>query len=198
MLIPRAVLDRIVAGEVDTVFRRQKRPTVKTGGTLRTQVGVLDIVSVEAIALGDITDRDARRAGYARAAEVVEFLTARAEGADYRVRVALGGADPRVALRADDDLTRADVAGITARLDRFDASGRRGAWTHSILTLIAGRPHVRASDLAAEAGWETASFKTNVRKLNELGLTISHSPGYELSPRGRAYLAARADVRDAR
>ena len=27
------------------------------------------------------------------------------------------------------------------------------------------------------------------RKLKALGLTISHSPGYELSPRGRALLA---------
>jgi hypothetical protein len=27
-----------------------------------------------------------------------------------------------------------------------------------------------------------------VRKLKELGLTISHSPGYEVSPRGQAVL----------
>ncbi len=36
---------------------------------------------------------------------------------------------------------------------------------------------------------ETAPFKTNVRKLKALGLTISHDTGYELSPRGRASLA---------
>ena len=29
-------------------------------------------------------------------------------------------------------------------------------------------------------------------KLKALGLTISHSPGYEISPRGRAYLDATA------
>ena len=48
--------------------------------------------------------------------------------------------------------------------------------------------HVRAPDLAASLGRETAAFKDDVRKLKALGLTISHSPGYELSPRGRALL----------
>ena len=33
-------------------------------------------------------------------------------------------------------------------------------------------------------------FKEHVRKLKGLGLTISHSPGYELSPRGVALYAA--------
>lgn len=33
------------------------------------------------------------------------------------------------------------------------------------------------------------SFKTDVRKLKGLGLAISHSPGYELSPRGCALLS---------
>jgi hypothetical protein len=38
-------------------------------------------------------------------------------------------------------------------------------------------------------GRDTAKFKNDVRKLKSLGLTISHSPGYELSPRGHALLA---------
>ena len=48
--------------------------------------------------------------------------------------------------------------------------------------------HVRAPDLAESVGWETKPFKEHVRKLKSLGLTVSHSPGYELSPRGRALL----------
>lgn len=59
MLIRLPVLRAIAAGDVDTVFRRQKRPTVRTGGTLRTAVGVLDIVSVDRIEPGDVTDDDA-------------------------------------------------------------------------------------------------------------------------------------------
>ena len=37
------------------------------------------------------------------------------------------------------------------------------------------------------------AFKTDVRKLKKLGLTISHDVGYELSPRGRAVLQRLAD-----
>jgi ribosomal protein S19E (S16A) len=47
---------------------------------------------------------------------------------------------------------------------------------------------VRAGDLAASAGRERHPFKTDVRKLKELGLTESLEVGYRLSPRGRALL----------
>ena len=76
---------------------------------------------------------------------------------------------------------------LDARLDRMDAA--RGApWTRQVLRLIAGRPGVRAPDLAASVDRETLSFKLDVRKLKELGLTHSLPVGYEISPRGRAYL----------
>lgn len=188
MLIRNAVLDRIVAGEVDLVFRRQKRPTVRTGGTLRTAVGMLDIVSVEAIDLADLSVDDARRAGYDSVDDLRSDLTAKPDGVFYRVEVRPGGADPRIALREDDAIDDEATAALVARLDRYDA-GARGAWTRTFLELIADRPHVRAPDLADSIGWETAAFKDHVRKLKSLGLTISHSPGYELSPRGRALLA---------
>ena len=47
---------------------------------------------------------------------------------------------------------------------------------------------MRAPDLAAQVGRETGEFKRDVRKLKELGLTISLEVGYRLSPRGQAYL----------
>ncbi len=47
---------------------------------------------------------------------------------------------------------------------------------------------MRAGDLAASFGRETALFKLDVRKLKALGLTLSLTVGYELSPRGQAYL----------
>jgi hypothetical protein len=50
---------------------------------------------------------------------------------------------------------------------------------------------VRAGDLAADFGRDLQPFKTDVRKLKNLGLTISLEVGYELSPRGRAYLRRR-------
>jgi hypothetical protein len=184
-----AVLERIVGGEVDTQFRRQKKPTVKAGGTLRTHLGMLEIVDVSPVSLDDVTDEDARRSGARDRQQVIAELTKKTEGDFYRVRLRYAGADPRVALRGEDDLSDADVVALTAKLDRLDRSAADGAWTRHTMRLIADRPHVRAPDLAASVGRETAPFKNDVRKLKELGLTISHSPGYELSPRGRALLA---------
>jgi hypothetical protein len=57
-----------------------------------------------------------------------------------------------------------------------------------VLDLIASRPGVRAPDLAASMARETLPFKRDVRKLKELGLTVSLKIGYRLSPRGQAYL----------
>jgi hypothetical protein len=188
VLIRAAVLERIVTGEIDTQFRRQKKPTVKAGGTLRTHLGMLEIVDVSRVALDDVSDQDARRSGAADREQVIAELTKKAEGDVYRVRLRYAGADPRLALRADDELSDADVAALTAKLDRFDRSASTGAWTRATMRLIADHPHVRAPDLAAAVGRETAPFKNDVRKLKALGLTISHSPGYELSPRGHALL----------
>ncbi|HEY0402430.1 MAG TPA: hypothetical protein VGD09_10460 [Blastococcus sp.] len=68
------------------------------------------------------------------------------------------------------------------------AAARARPRTREILRLIADRPGVRAPDLAASLGRETLPFKRDVRKLKELGLTHSLEVGYEISPRGRAYL----------
>ena len=70
----------------------------------------------------------------------------------------------------------------------MDAARAEGAWTRQVLRLIADRPGVRAPDLAVSLGRETLPFKRDVRKLKELGLTISLDVEYEISPRGSAYL----------
>jgi len=188
VLIRDAVLARIVGGEIDTQFRRQKRVTVKAGRTLRTHRGMLDILAVDRVELAEVTDDDARRSGARDRDQVIAELTAKPEGDFYRVRLRYAGDDPRLALREDDRLSDDDVAQLTARLDRLDRTAPDGPWTRATMRLIAERPHVRAPDLAASVGRETVPFKNDVRKLKALGLTISHSPGYELSPRGRALL----------
>jgi len=187
-LIRNAVLQRIADGEVDTLFRRQARPTVKACRTLRTAIGLLDIVAVDRIELDDVSDDDARRAGMADRHAVRAMLEEKSAGDDYRVRVRLGGVDPREVLRAADDLSDDELTGVRARLERIDALSPHGPWTRAVLRLIAARPHVRAADLAASIDLDTPTFKADVKKLKAIGLTISHSPGYELSARGRAVL----------
>jgi len=189
MLIKNVILDQIVAGDVDTLFRRQKRPTVKSGGTLRTRIGMLGILRIDRIELADITLRDAKRAGFASIDDVVAELTSKPDGDFYRVRVQVGGVDPRVSLREQAHLSTTEMAEVREQLARLDNRSTRGHWTTQFLTMISDQPHTRAPDLAASIGWETKPFKDNVRKLKGLGLTISHSPGYELSPRGKAVLA---------
>ena len=43
MLIRREFLEKIASGNVDLAFRRWRRPTVKSGGRLRTAIGMLAI-----------------------------------------------------------------------------------------------------------------------------------------------------------
>jgi hypothetical protein len=74
LLLTRDVLDEIRAGRISVVFRCWRRPTVRTGGTLRTAIGVLAIDAVEPVALADVGQADARRAGFAsRAADLTEL-----------------------------------------------------------------------------------------------------------------------------
>ncbi len=91
-------------------------------------------------------------------------------------------------MRQKADLTLDEATEIGRRLERFDAFSRRGPWTATTLALIADHPGTRAADLADLAGYDKPWLKTNVRKLKELGLTESLSPGYRLSPRGRKYV----------
>jgi len=188
VLIRRKDLDQIVAGRIDLAFRRWKRPTVKTGGTLRTVVGVLAIHAVDAVAEADITPAQARRAGFASRDALLARLDGRS-GQLYRVRLSWAEEDPRVQLRGRADLSDEEREEIGARLARYDAASRAGPWTYWTLDLIREHPATLAADLAAEASWEKAWFKTNVRKLKNLGLTESLKVGYRLSPRGEAFLA---------
>lgn len=184
VLIRRPVLGAIAAGTVTCAFRRWSSPRVRPGTMLRTAVGVLEVVSVEPVAASRLTAADARSAGFATLA-ALRAENARREGTLYRVTLRPAGPDPRIALRESADLSPDDRAALTARLARMD---RVAPWTAAVLALIAEHPGVRAPDLAARLGRETAPFKRDVRKLKELGLTESLEVGYRLSPRGRAYL----------
>ena len=189
MLFRAATLPRLADGSITLAFRRQRRPTVRAGGTLTTPVGVLAIDDVRIVDEREITDDDARRAGYAARDELLSELGPPEEDRQlYRVELHLAGPDPRVAQRARDDLSDGDVATLRERLARLDRASTHGPWTAEVLALIAERPAVRAGDLADQLGRERLAFKADVRKLKALGLTESLDVGYRLSPRGRAWL----------
>jgi hypothetical protein len=164
VLISPATAHGIADGSVTLAFRRWDRPRVRPGGTQRTVAGVVRFDSVVEVDPATLTEDDAVASGVRSLAELLRLL-GRRDGAHVDLmRVCLAGADPRVALREQADLSDDDRRAVDERLDRWDAA--RGApWTRQILRLIAERPGVRAPDLAASLGRETLPFKVDVRKL---------------------------------
>lgn len=183
MLIPRPILERIKAGEITLAFRRWRRPTVKSGGILKTAVGVLAIQRVEKTSERKNSESNAHGAGYSERDALIEELSGR-QGDVYRITLAYAGEDPRVELRQDDNLTDLEFTEIGERLQRLDSASQVGNWTLRVLMAIQQHPMLPAAKLAAETGFEKDWLKRNVRKLKNLGLTISHQHGYTLSPRG--------------
>ncbi|MBA3360583.1 MAG: hypothetical protein H0T94_03790 [Acidimicrobiia bacterium] len=184
----------IAAGEVTVAIRRWDRPRVVAGRRYRTAGTILEVDSVETVDEDAISDELALLAGYRSAAELIHELRDRPMGATFVVRFhVVAGPDPRTVLAETDQLSDADIAEINRRLDRLDRSSTHGPWTRQVLEMIASNPGRRAPDLAAELGRETLPFKVDVRKLKNLGLTNSLRVGYELSPRGEAYVSRHAE-----
>ncbi|MEU7003347.1 hypothetical protein [Nonomuraea sp. NPDC046570] len=179
MLFERRLRDGIRDGSITLAFRRWARRQVTPGGRYRMgDGGLADVVSVEVV--DEINPADAPAAGYPDLAALLEDL--RGEGPIHRLSLRLvNEPDPRDILAESAELTPDDLAA----LDRL------GSWALVTLELIAANPGVRAADLAPQVRLELQPFKLNVRKLKNLGLTISLGTGYRISPRGEAYLSAR-------
>ncbi|MFN0253695.1 MAG: hypothetical protein ACKV2T_42900 [Kofleriaceae bacterium] len=187
----------LVSGAITLTFRRWEKPHVRAGGRYRCHpIGVLEVDSIERVRVAVITDADALLAGFATRTALVDYLAElgpiAASDEVFRVALHHGGDGDRVELALEATLTAADLAAITAKLARMDATK---PWTAKTLAIIDARPRIAASKLAAELGRETLPFKTDVRKLKKLGLTQSFEVGYEISPRGRTYLAANATTK---
>ena len=192
LLFKKAFFEGLVSGTTTLTFRRWQKPHVKVGGRYRCHpIGVLEVDEVEIVTVKSISARDAKNAGFGSRDALVAYLTELGPLDDateiHRVALRFGGDGDRVPIALDDQLTPEQVAELKKRLARFDANG---AWTMQAFALIDAQPRVAASKLAASVKRETLPFKENIRKLKKLGLTQSFEVGYEISPRGRAYLAA--------
>ncbi|MCC9605734.1 hypothetical protein LOC68_21460 [Blastopirellula sp. JC732] len=188
MLFKQSILEMIADGRVTYAFRRWKRPTVKAGGTLTTSIGVLAIEEVKPVEPEQISGRHAVAAGFDSLAQLKANLATQRDAPLYRIRFRLAGEDPRIALRREDDLSADDLTLLLKKLERYDAASKHGAWTERVLEMIDQNPNTKAGDLAEQLRVEKEWLKTNIRKLKQLGLTESLSPGYQISPRGAALL----------
>ena len=193
LLFKKPFWEGLQSGAITLTFRRWQKPHVKPHGRYRCHpIGVIEVDAIAKVTVGEITAADARQAGFASRDALIAYLAELGPLDDstevYRVELHHGGDGDRVGLALEDALTPEDIELIRSKLARMDADG---AWTAKTLALIDKQPRIAASKLAAKLGRETQPFKIDVRKLKKLGLTQSFEVGYEISPRGRAYLAAR-------
>ncbi|MFC1595483.1 winged helix-turn-helix domain-containing protein [Gemmatimonadota bacterium] len=195
MLITQEVLKGVEKGTITLAFRRWRRPTVKADGTLITAIGQLAIEAVDIVSLDEITESEAIAAGLSGLDSLHTQLLRRTEGDIYRIRMRFAGPDPRIALR-EEIPDQAATEQILNRLVRLDDHTGPDIWTTRILNLIKERPGENSADLARESGIERAVLKARIRRLKELGLTISLKEGYQLSPRGESVLRSLEDRAD--
>jgi hypothetical protein len=192
MLFAGSDRDGVAEGRITTAYRRWAEARVVEGRIYRTNAGRIEIDSVRQVNPDLIADTDADVAAADRrnAKDVRRRLRGNEDWPTYLIKFHLvEGPDPREELAAQSTLSPEDLDDLKAKLARFDELSNQGPWTTATLRLIQAKPATRAADLAATLGRETAPFKLDVRKLKNLGLTYSLEIGYELSPRGTAYVS---------
>lgn len=188
MLFKEKHLQGIRSGEISLAFRKWKKPAVKTGSLIKTSIGLVEIKEVSEIDVSEITNNNAVNAGFASLDELLQLLCKTEQGNIYKINVHYFDEDPRIALRENINPENVELKEITSKLERFDRYSKQGNWTLEILKLIYQNPTLRAADLAQRTKWEKEWLKLNIRKLKNIGLTISHEVGYSISPLGEKYL----------
>ena len=92
MLLKQDVLSGIETGRIGSVYRRWDQARVKAGSNLRTAIGVIEVVSVEAVDPEVLTREDAVEGGCDTVPELVASAGSRGETL-YRIRLRHVGPD---------------------------------------------------------------------------------------------------------
>jgi hypothetical protein len=193
VLFERRLQEGLADGSIRLAFRRWRRAQAVGGRRYRSPIGLIEVGNV-AVVDGDIPLRDAQAAGYALVEQLLADLRGPADSQIYRLELRISGeTDPRDKLAHGGRMTADDLHELKSRLQRLD---RSRPWTTATLRAIAEHPGRRAPELAALLGWaDVLTFKLHVRKLKALGLTLSLRVGYQLAPRGEAFLQAISSTR---
>ncbi len=178
----------IRAGEVTRSYRVWKTPQAKVGGRYNLHPdGVIEVTAIRQVDPASITDSEASASGFEDAAALRRFLDTRAKVTLVEFNYLGAGL---VGQPERERLTGAGLESLIGKLDNMDARSGN-TWTSRVLSAVADHPGRRAGDLAPAFGWDTPTFKRQVRKLKALGLTHSLDVGYELTERGQQLLKAR-------
>lgn len=194
MMFDKRFRPGIVEGRITRTYRYWKRPQVKPDGLYKLGTdGFIRVTGVKTVAPRGIRSTDAAAAGFGERGELLDFLAAyRGDGrtlyrVDFEYVGRLEGRDPdRSAVASNDEVGRLEKA-----LALRDRNSKWGPWTHQTLRLVAEHPGLSSAKMAQKLGRDQAALKRDMRKLKQLGLTISLETGYELSSKGASYLEAR-------
>lgn len=149
---------------------------------------MIKILDIELVERAAITSDASRQAGFDSLDALWAALRSDRDPV-YKIQLKFHGEDPLISLRNQTSFSPAQLEALQAKLKKMDNTSRSGAWTLQVLQAIDQHPRVRAADLAAMLTMEKYKLKINIRKLKNLGLTISEPTGYTISPRGSYYLA---------
>lgn len=188
MLFKETHLNGIKSGKINLAFRKWQKASVKEGSLLHTSIGLVAISKLETVSENDITDQDALKAGFTDKKQLLKSLTNTATGMIFKISVRYHSPDPRIKLREQTELSEQQFTNLKKKLERLDNHSKQGPWTEKILLTLKDNPNLHAIGIAKLTGFEKEWLKLNIRKLKNLGLTISHTVGYELSPKGNVLL----------
>ena len=182
----------LVKGTVTLSFRLWDKARVKPHGRYRVHpIGVVEVSSVRKCRLQDISEADARAAGFSGLAELIEYMrpVARGELKDstevFCIELRHAGDGDYVPAALEANLSEEQWALLAKKLLRLEGPS---PWVSRALELISERSHVAASKLAPFFDLPTPAFKERIVKLKKLGLTQSFEVGYALTPLGEAFL----------
>lgn len=188
MLFKQEHLQGIQSGTVTKAFRKWAKPVVKNGSQIKTSIGVVEVIAIVKCKLSEIREIDAVQAGYQNLKSLSDLLNKIPLGDIFCITVRYKSADPRLELREQTTLSDEELELLKNKVARLDQFSKQGSWTILILNAIRNHPKLKAADLAKKTGKEKDWLKLNIRKLKNLGLTISYEPGYTLSPLGMYFL----------
>ncbi|HIG39104.1 MAG: ASCH domain-containing protein [bacterium] len=190
MMFKSQFLGRIRASEITRTYRRWKRPQVKLGGTYQLmRGGAIEVIGIQATVAKNITDNGALRAGFQSAKEMLAYLDANSTEGDLNcIRFRYLG-DVKKELPDQGALKdKSEWLVLDSKLEKKDRNSKVGVWTKNTLCVVAENPGMPSVKLAPLLKREQMDLKKDMRKLKQLGLTVSLEAGYKLSDRGESYL----------
>ncbi|GGG97364.1 hypothetical protein GCM10007415_35910 [Parapedobacter pyrenivorans] len=185
MLFKNIHLQGIKSGKISLAFRKWQKTALQNGSHIHTAIGLVKINAIEIVDESTITKSDAIKAGFADKKQLLNSLSQHNTGKIFKISISYYAEDPRVKLRERTTLTDEQFSALKQKMERLDNYSKKGYWTKKVLFSIKENPHLHAIGIAKLTGFEKEWLKLNIRKLKNLGLTISHDVGYELSPFGK-------------